>query len=74
MNVRHWHCPACGAVLDRDVNAAKNIKEIAIADALGQSVCVKSSPEAVPFSDGALATDAIWHGSQEALTTVVLAI
>jgi len=29
---RNWKCPHCGAVLDRDLNAAKNIFEIGIAD------------------------------------------
>ena len=40
--VRHWDCPACGAVLDRDVNAAQNIKDAglaALAAGLAASAC-----------------------------------
>ena len=29
---RSWKCPHCGAILDRDLNAAKNIFEIGVAD------------------------------------------
>lgn len=76
LSVRYWLCLACGAVLDRDINAAKNIKEIALADALGQSVCVKSSPETIPISVGVSAKGAECsrHGSQEAPTTAALAV
>lgn len=76
LSVRHWDCPVCGAGLDRDINAAKNIKKLGIADALGQSVCVKSSPETIPVSAGVSAKGAedSQHGSQEAPTTVALAI
>ena len=42
LSVRVWDC-VCGLKHDRDINAAKVIKKQAIADALGQSVCVKSS-------------------------------
>jgi hypothetical protein len=74
--VRHWACPACGAALDKDINAAKNIKKIALADALGQRVCVKSSPEILPVSAGVSArgVDVHRHGSQEAPNTIALAI
>jgi len=30
LNVRTWECPACGSVHDRDVNAAMNLKKMAV--------------------------------------------
>jgi len=30
LSVRHWTCPACGAVHDRDMNAAINLKNLAV--------------------------------------------
>ena len=32
LDVRHWECPECGAVLDRDANAAQNIKDAGLAE------------------------------------------
>jgi putative transposase len=31
LSVREWTCPACGAIHDRDVNAAKNLERLALA-------------------------------------------
>ena len=30
LNVRHWHCPKCHSRNDRDINAAKNIRDEAL--------------------------------------------
>ena len=54
LDIREWDC-VCGLSHDRDVNAAKVIKKQAIADALGQSACIKSSSTAIPVSAGAVA-------------------
>jgi putative transposase len=41
LNVRVWQCRACGAVLDRDVNAAVNVAKAAglAVSACGAQVC-----------------------------------
>ena len=41
---RQWTCPECHSEWDRDILAGNNIRKFAIADALGQSVCVKQFP------------------------------
>jgi putative transposase len=39
--VREWTCPACGAIHDRDVNAAKNLERLALttASSAGSNAC-----------------------------------
>ena len=66
LHIRVWTCPGCGANHDRDVNAARNIKDIGLADALRHSVCVKSSSMPMPVSAGAMAKGAglVQLGSQ----------
>ena len=49
MKVRQWTCPHCGAVHDRDVNAARNIlaEALRIADRVvtGGAIVRRGEPE-----------------------------
>lgn len=70
LSIREWECPSCHMVNDRDVNAARNIRDIGLADSLGHSGCIKSSPVDCPVSAGSTAkgVECYQHGSQEAPT------
>jgi putative transposase len=77
LSVRQWTCPFCQHSHDRDVNAAKNIREIGLADLLGPSNCVKSShgARAVSAAAPSKGVQLAEHGSQdEAPTRIALAI
>ena len=41
LHIRVWTCKNCNSVLDRDINASINIRNIALADALGHSVVLR---------------------------------
>ncbi|TCM61452.1 putative transposase-like DNA-binding protein, partial [Acinetobacter calcoaceticus] len=37
LHIRSWCCPSCAVEHDRDVNAGKNVRSFALADALGHN-------------------------------------
>ena len=41
LHIRVWTCKNCNSVLDRDINASINIRNFALADALGHSVVLR---------------------------------
>jgi len=48
---RIYHCDICGLILDRDVNAASNIKRLGT-NRLGESIRIASPKESLPFTAG----------------------
>lgn len=54
---REWTCPSCGSVLDRDINAACNIKSFALKNYLSEGLRLKNQGE-LPTMVGALTSEA----------------
>lgn len=72
---RAWICPECGKQHDRDILAANNIKEFALAEAVGHTACVKPFPHNETHQRECYGqrSDKKSDGSQEAPTRNVIA-
>ena len=73
---RTWKCPECYQHHDRDILAANNIKQFALAEADGQSACVKPFPHdnACQRKRYGQRSDIKSDGSQEAPTRIFQAL
>ena len=69
-------CLSYDQLHDRDINAGRDIRSIGLADMLGHSICVKSSPEArvTGATASARGLQVAEEGTQEAPTHIPLAI
>ena len=76
LSIREWECPVCHSVNDRDINAARNIRDMGLADSLGHSGCIKSPPVDISVSADSTAKGAEGsrYGSQEAPTIAASAV
>ena len=48
LSIREWTCPACGVQHDRDINAAVNLKNLAVRSNSSKSSGLKSRPGSCP--------------------------
>jgi len=55
---REWECPHCHAILDRDINAAKNIEKIALQIAQGVACAIRMQSRCETWTTQAIDNEA----------------